>query len=404
MSMTNTPNANRLHIAILGRTNSGKSSLINAITGQDTSVVSDIKGTTTDVVYKAMEIPKVGATLLIDTPGFDDHTILGKKRIEQTIKAIEKTDIAILICGSSSEQSDLSAEEEWFAILKERKIPIILVINKTDIQPPTAQLLARLQELFGQLPIEVSALQKSGIDAIHQAILEILPEDFGQQSITGDLVSKGDVVMLVMPQDAQAPKGRLILPQVQTTRELLDKGCVIISCTPDQMATSLTSLRSAPKLIITDSQAFKAVYELKPAESRLTSFSVLFAGYKGDINYFVRSAEAIESLTEQSRVLIAEACTHAPATEDIGRVKIPYLLRKKVGQGITIDVVAGKDFPDDLSQYDMVIHCGACMFNRKYVLSRIDKAKQQSVPVTNYGVAMAQLNGILSKIEIYRDL
>lgn len=402
--MTNTPNANRLHIAILGRTNSGKSSLINAITGQDTSVVSDIKGTTTDVVYKAMEIPKVGATLLIDTPGFDDHTILGKKRIEQTIKAIEKTDIAILICGSSSEQSDLSAEEEWFAILKERKIPIILVINKTDIQPPTAQLLARLQELFGQLPIEVSALQKSGIDAIHQAILEILPEDFGQQSITGDLVSKGDVVMLVMPQDAQAPKGRLILPQVQTTRELLDKGCIIISCTPDQMATSLTSLRSAPKLIITDSQAFKAVYELKPAESRLTSFSVLFAGYKGDINYFVRSAEAIESLTEQSRVLIAEACTHAPATEDIGRVKIPNLLRKKVGQGITIDVVAGKDFPDDLSQYDMVIHCGACMFNRKYVLSRIDKAKQQSVPVTNYGVAMAQLNGILSKIEIYRDL
>lgn len=402
--MTNTPNANRLHIAILGRTNSGKSSLINAITGQDTSVVSDIKGTTTDVVYKAMEIPKVGATLLIDTPGFDDHTILGKKRIEQTIKAIEKTDIAILICGSSSEQSDLSAEEEWFAILKERKIPIILVINKTDIQPPTAQLLARLQELFGQLPIEVSALQKSGIDAIHQAILEILPEDFGQQNITGDLVSKGDVVMLVMPQDAQAPKGRLILPQVQTTRELLDKGCIIISCTPDQMATSLTSLRSAPKLIITDSQAFKAVYELKPAESRLTSFSVLFAGYKGDINYFVRSAEAIESLTEQSRVLIAEACTHAPATEDIGRVKIPYLLRKKVGQGITIDVVAGKDFPDDLSQYDMVIHCGACMFNRKYVLSRIDKAKQQSVPVTNYGVAMAQLNGILSKIEIYRDL
>lgn len=398
--MTNTPNANRLHIAILGRTNSGKSSLINAITGQDTSVVSDIKGTTTDVVYKAMEIPKVGATLLIDTPGFDDHTILGKKRIEQTIKAIEKTDIAILICGSSSEQSDLSAEEEWFAILKERKIPIILVINKTDIQPPTAQLLARLQELFGQLPIEVSALQKSGIDAIHQAILEILPEDFGQQSITGDLVSKGDVVMLVMPQDAQAPKGRLILPQIQTTRELLDKGCIIISCTPDQMATSLTSLRSAPKLIITDSQAFKAVYELKPAESRLTSFSVLFAGYKGDINYFVRSAEAIESLTEQSRVLIAEACTHAPATEDIGRVKIPYLLRKKVGQGITIDIVAGKDFPDDLSQYDMVIHCGACMFNRKYVLSRIDKAKQQSVPVTNYGVAMAQLNGILSKIEI----
>lgn len=398
--MTNTPNANRLHIAILGRTNSGKSSLINAITGQETSVVSDIKGTTTDVVYKAMEIPNVGATLLIDTPGFDDHTILGKKRIEQTIKAIEKTDIAILVCSSSSELPDMSAEKEWLAILKERKIPIILVVNKIDIQPPTAQLSAKLQELFGQRPIEVSALQKRGVDAICQAILERLPEDFGQQSITGDIVSKGDVVMLVMPQDVQAPKGRLILPQVQTIRELLDKGCVIVSCTPDQMAKSLASLRSAPKLIITDSQAFKAVYELKPAESRLTSFSVLFAGYKGDIDYFVRSAEAIESLTEQSRVLIAEACTHAPATEDIGRVKIPNLLRKKVGQGITIDVVAGKDFPDNLSQYDLVIHCGACMFNRKYVLSRIDKAKHQSVPVTNYGLAMAQLNGILSKIEV----
>ncbi len=211
---------------------------------------------------------------------------------------------------------------------------------------------------------------------------------------------EGDVVMLVMPQDAQAPKGRLILPQVQTTRELLDKGCVIVSCTPDQMATSLASLKDAPKLIITDSQAFKTVYELKPAESRLTSFSVLFAGYKGDINYFVRSAEAIESLTEQSRVLIAEACTHAPATEDIGRVKIPNLLRKKIGQGITIDVVAGRDFPDDLSQYDLVIHCGACMFNRKYVLSRIEKAKKQAVPVTNYGIAIAQLNGILPKIVV----
>lgn len=398
--MTNTPHANRLHIAILGRTNSGKSLLINAITGQETSVVSDIKGTTTDVVYKAMEIPNVGAALLIDTPGFDDHTILGKKRIEQTLKTIDKTDIAILVCGSSSGQPDLLAETEWFAMLKERKIPVIVVINKADIQPEISKLSEKLYELFGQQPIEVSALQKSGIDAIHQAILENLPEDFGQHSITGNLVSEGDVVMLVMPQDAQAPKGRLILPQVQTTRELLDKGCVIVSCTPDQMATSLASLKDAPKLIITDSQAFKTVYELKPAESRLTSFSVLFAGYKGDIDYFVRSAEAIENLTEQSRVLIAEACTHAPATEDIGRVKIPSLLRKKVGQGITIDVVAGRDFPDDLSQYDLVIHCGACMFNRKYVLSRIEKAKKQAVPVTNYGIAIAQLNGILPKIVV----
>lgn len=398
--MTNTPHANRLHIAILGRTNSGKSLLINAITGQETSVVSDIKGTTTDVVYKAMEIPNVGAALLIDTPGFDDHTTLGKKRIEQTLKTIDKTDIAILVCGSSSEQPDLLAETEWFAMLKERKIPVIVVINKADIQPEISKLSEKLYELFGQQPIEVSALQNSGIDAIHQAILENLPEDFGQHNITGNLVREGDVVMLVMPQDAQAPKGRLILPQVQTTRELLDKGCVIVSCTPDQMATSLASLRNAPKLIITDSQAFKTVYELKPAESRLTSFSVLFAGYKGDIDYFVRSAEAIENLTEQSRVLIAEACTHAPATEDIGRVKIPSLLRKKVGQGITIDVVAGRDFPDDLSQYDLVIHCGACMFNRKYVLSRIEKAKKQTVPVTNYGIAIAQLNGILTKIVV----
>ena len=205
-------------------------------------------------------------------------------------------------------------------------------------------------------------------------------------------------MMLVMPQDAQAPKGRLILPQVQTIRELLDKKCIIVSCTPEKMQESLSVLKNMPKLIITDSQAFKYVFENTPAESRLTSFSVLFAGYKGDIKCFANSAKAIESLTETSRVLIAEACTHAPATEDIGRVKIPNLLRKKVGKGLTIDIVSGNDFPKDLGKYDLIIHCGACMFNRKYVLNRIEQAKYQNIPITNYGIALAQLNGILPKI------
>ena len=392
--MNSTPNANRLHIAIFGRCNSGKSSLINALTGQDTALVSAVPGTTTDLVNKAMEIHGIGPCVFIDTPGFDDEGELGEMRIARTLQAIERTDIALLLC----EDGDLEEEQQWIQQLNSRHIPVILILNKSDRRECAADVAARIEKVCGKTPITVSAKEHTGIEAVYQAILRKLPTDFGQQTITGNLVQEGDLVLLVMPQDIQAPKGRLILPQVQTMRELLDKKCLVMSCTTDQLANTLEALSRAPQLIITDSQVFHEVYRLKPESSLLTSFSVLMAGYKGDIHYYIESAAAIGSLTPQSRILIAVACTHAPLSEDIGRVKLPRLLRKKVGESLHIDIVSGTDFPTDLSSYELIIHCGGCMFNRKYVLSRIDRARCQHIPMTNYGVAIACLNGILDKI------
>ena len=394
MSLNHTPSANRLHIAIFGRRNSGKSSLINALTGQDTALVSDIPGTTTDPVNKAMELHGIGPCVLIDTPGFDDEGTLGEMRIERTLKAIERTDMALLLC----EEKDLQVEKAWMQQLKSKNIPVILILNKTDIRENTPSIVALIESELQQKPITISAKEKQGMEDIRMAILEKMPQDFEQPFITGNLVEENDLVLLVMPQDIQAPKGRLILPQVQTMRELLDKKCLIMSCTTDKLAQTLQALARPPKLIITDSQVFKTVYEQKPKESMLTSFSVLMAGYKGDIHRFIEGASAIDRLSENSRVLIAEACAHAPLTEDIGRVKIPRLLRQKIGKGLQIDMVSGSDFPKDLSGYDLIIHCGACMFNRKHVLSRLDNASAQHVPMTNYGITLAHLTGILDKI------
>ncbi len=389
-SLNDTPNASRLHIGFYGKRNSGKSSLINAFTGQDVSIVSDTAGTTTDPVYKAMEINGLGACVLIDTAGFDDVGELGEIRVEKTKAAAEKTDIAVVVF------SDFEIEKEllWVESFKQKKTPVIAVIGKTDIIKDVKKLSEKIQEKTSLKPIEVSALYKKGIQELKNELVRLLPEDFEMPSITGDLASEGDTVLLVMPQDIQAPKGRLILPQVQTTRDLLDKKCIVISVTLDKLKQALDSLKEPPKLIITDSQVFKSVYELKPEKSLLTSFSVLFAAYKGDLLYYFEGAKAVEGLNESSKILIAECCTHAPLSEDIGREKIPKMLRKRFGQNLKIDIVGGTDFPQDLSGYDLIIQCGGCMFNRKYIMSRIARAKDQSIPMTNYGVLLAHLTGL----------
>ena len=409
-TLNETPNSNRLHIGIFGKTNSGKSSFINAFTKQEVSIVADVAGTTTDPVYKAMEIHQIGPCVIIDTAGFDDESELGKHRVEKTRLAAEKTELAVLLFTPQEfvfRKTDFNTEtfkhayaEEllWYRYFKEKKIPVLPILNKIDTITDIVGLVATIQKVIGEEPLPVSAKTGEGIEQIKEALARKIPEDYGNQSITGSLVEADDLVLLVMPQDIQAPKARLILPQVQTIRELLDKKCLVMSATTDRLRAALAALKQPPKLIITDSQIFGYVYEHKPEESMLTSFSVLFAAYKGDLPYYVEGAKQIDALTSNSKVLIAECCTHAPLTEDIGRVKIPRMLKKRFGESLTVDMVSGTDFQKDLSEYDLIIQCGACMFNRKYVLSRIDRAKEQAVPMTNYGVTIAHLTGILDKI------
>ena len=394
--LSNTPKANRLHIGFFGKRNSGKSSLINAFTGQNVSIVSFVAGTTTDPVYKAMEIHGLGACVIIDTAGFDDVGELGEIRVEKTKLAAEKTDIAVItFCGD-----DIAKELQWVNYFKQRKTPVLPVLTKADLSDGLDGLAETVRAETGINPIIVSAKTGQGIDKLKNELVRLMPADFEAESILRGLVSENDSVLLVMPQDIQAPKGRLILPQVQTIRELLDKKCIVTSTTTDKLDAALSCLKQPPKLIITDSQVFDVVYAKKPKDSLLTSFSVLFAAYKGDIDSYVKGAKAIDSLKENSKVLIAECCTHAPLAEDIGREKIPKLLRKRVGEGLTVDIVSGTDFPSDLTDYDLIIQCGACMFNRKYVLSRIGRANEQNVPITNYGIAIAYIKGILDKVSL----
>lgn len=404
-NLNETPSSNRLHIGVFGKTNSGKSSFINAFTGQEVSIVADVAGTTTDLVYKAMEIHPLGACTIIDTAGFDDESILGAQRIEKTKLAAERADVAVLLVSgdvTSCEETKIEITEElrWFSFFQKKKTPVLFVVNKADISKNGKVLADYIQKKTGEEVLVVSARTKEGMEQVKEALARKMPEDFGNQTLTANLVTEEDVVLLVMPQDIQAPKGRLILPQVQTIRELLDKKCIVMSVTTDKLEQALKTLKEPPKLMITDSQVFGYVYERKPKESMLTSFSVLFAAHKGDLPYYVEGAKRIDSLTEQSKVLIAECCTHAPLQEDIGRVKIPNMLRKRFGEGLAVDIVSGTDFPTDLSNYDLIIQCGGCMFNRKYIMSRIDRAREQGIPMTNYGVTIAHLTGILDKISM----
>lgn len=400
-SLNDTPRSGRIHIVLVGRRNAGKSSLINTLTGHRTAIVSDVAGTTTDPVYKSMEIHGLGPCVLVDTAGIDDEGDLGALRLEKTAEAVDKADIVILVITAESTADDFAVERQWLKARPRHTAPRLVALTKTDLLDKAAldRAMRRTSEALGE-PVAVSSSTGEGRAELIEALLRLLPADAGEHGITGRLAGAGDVVLLIMPQDIQAPKGRLILPQVQTLRELLDKKCVIMSATADGMDAALAALSRPPHLIITDSQVFAAVYAKKPAESRLTSFSVLMAGYKGDLAAFTAGARALDSLGPDSRVLVAEACTHAPLAEDIGREKIPALLRKKYGAGLRVDVVSGTDFPADLTPWDLIIHCGGCMFNRAYMLSRVRRAREQGVPITNYGVALAALSGILDKIDL----
>lgn len=391
--MQSTPSSERVHISIFGRCNAGKSTLVNRLTGQDVAIVSPIAGTTTDPVQKPMEINGLGAAIIIDTPGLDDNTLLGGERVARSAKVLDRTDIAVILLSEGDYTSELRLMEEC----RVREIPVVVALSHSDSIADLDGALKRAEEAVGQSVIAISALTGEGVEELTKAIVSIRPAE--ERYITEGFCTAGDRVLLVMPQDKSAPKGRLIQPQVQTIRELLDRGCIPICCTPDRMAEALATLETPPELIITDSQAFNEVYSLKPEASTLTSFSILFARYKGDIRLFTEGVKALKRLSPTSRILIAEACTHTPQNEDIGRVKLPRLLRKKFGESLNIDIVGGADYPEDLTPYDMVIHCGACMFNRKHVLSRIERARKQGVAITNYGVILAALTGILERVK-----
>lgn len=389
----------RLHIGVFGRTNVGKSSLLNKITNQEVSIVSDIAGTTTDVVEKSMELLPVGPVTFLDTAGLDDETELSVQRIEKTMKVVNRIDVAVVVCdfnGIGKFENDLIEK------FKELKIPYLIVVNKCDLAPKSFHIDLK-SELSNIIYTSVKRDEKI-VFKFKEALVNLLPEDFvNSPKIVGDLVPAKSTVILVIPIDKEAPKGRIILPQVQTLRDLLDNNCLSYVVKESELKDALDNLKTPPALVVTDSQAFKKVSEIVPENVSLTSFSILFARLKGDLDEFVNGAKAIENLKDGDMVLILESCTHHAIEDDIGRVKIPNLLRKKTGKNLVIHNYAGHDFPD-IKDYKLIIHCGACMTNRREVLSRVLIANQNNVPITNYGVVISYCLGILPRaIKIFTE-
>ena len=387
----------RMHIGIFGKTNVGKSSLLNRITSQNISIVSEIAGTTTDIVEKSMELLPIGPVTFLDTAGINDETLLGEKRLEKTLSIINRTDIGVIVC-------DFNGIDEYEKSLIEKfeslGIPYFFVINKNDEKLINEDKYKQIMEIVQD---EKKILKTSVIfdDEIvykfKNTLVNLLPEDFvNSPQIAGDLIPKESTVILVIPIDKEAPKGRIILPQVQTIRDLLDSNCMSYVVKETELKKAIENLKTPPSLVITDSQAFKQVAELVPEDIPLTSFSILFARLKGDLKAFVKGAEAIEDLKDGDKVLILESCTHHAIEDDIGRVKIPNLLKKKTGKNLVIENYAGHDFPD-ISEYSLIVHCGACMTNRREVLSRILTANKKNIPITNYGITISYCLGILPR-------
>lgn len=392
MSLNNTPSANRIHIGLFGKRNAGKSSIINAITGQNLAIVSDVKGTTTDPVSKAMELLPLGPVVIIDTPGLDDEGKLGALRIQKAYQTLNKTDIAVLVIDSS-----IGITKEDSAILEriiEKNLPYVIVFNKTDLltEPYTLP-----ENISSDNSIFVSTFTGNNIYALKELIAKQVPQDISEKYIVRDLVKPNDFVILVVPIDSSAPKGRLILPQQQTIRDLLECGAISIVVQESELKTTLEQLGKKPSLVITDSQAFKKVSALVPTDIPLTSFSILFARYKGNLDTVVHGAQAIDSLKNGNTILISEGCTHHRQCEDIGTVKLPRWLLERTGKSLHFEFTSGTEFPVDLSKYDLIIHCGGCTLNEREMKYRLKCAEDQNIPITNYGTAIAHMNGILER-------
>ncbi len=392
--MLDTPRSVRLHIAIFGRRNAGKSSLINAITNQDLAVVSPVPGTTTDPVFKSMEIAPIGPVTLIDTAGIDDEGVLGELRVKKSMKVLAKTDLLLLTVASDSVPDEFDSKIVNEA--RNRCIPVIGIISKQDIGTGT-----EAETWFNSMDVpfcRVNSLTREGIDILKKLIVEYSPEDYLPETIMGDLLKKDETVILVCPVDAGAPKSRLILPQVQVMRDALDAGVCVIVVREHELATALQNLKTPPAMVVTDSQAFAFVSKIVPPEVPLTSFSILYARYKGNLRDFLNGVKAIDTLQPGDKVLIAEACTHYPSHEDIGRVKIPKWLEGKVGGKLEFSWVVGGDFPEDLTDYKLIVHCGACMINRAEVLDRLSRCREAGTPIVNYGIIIGYINGILNRV------